>query len=106
MIEEIEKIVGKGLLEGRYYFNENYEIVDKKGEIPPIKIDCATEDGSESCWCDASTLLKHLNKKEILINHKARHVDALIKVFNDEKEKADGELKEELTRIGNIELKI
>lgn len=105
-MKELENCISNGLMKRRYNFNEKYEIVDEKGEIPPIKVDFATNDGSESYRCDASTLLKHLNRKEILINHKQRHIDALINAFNQEKEKADGELKEALIRIGNLELEI
>ncbi|MBR3141124.1 MAG: hypothetical protein IKF11_09735 [Methanobrevibacter sp.] len=101
-----ERFVKEDMVNRRYSLNEEHEIVDEKGVIPPIKLDFATDDGSEPYRCDTSTLLHHLNRQEILINHKARHIDALTKAFNDERDKADGELREALNRIGNIELEI
>ena len=94
------------MIEERYYLNEKYEIVDKKGIIPPIKVDFQPIDENLLKRCDTYTLLHHLNRQEILLNHKARHIDALTKAFNDEKDKASGELKKALERIGNIELEI
>lgn len=94
------------MAEKRYYINEKHEIVDKKGIIPPIKVDFQPIDENLLKRCDTYTLLHHLNRQEILLNYNIRWVDALIKAFNDEKDKASGELKKALERIGNTELEI
>ena len=54
-----------------------------------------------------STLIKRLNKQEALIRHKARHIDAMIDILNEEIDKADNEeLKKALIRISNIEMEL
>ena len=46
----------------RFVFDEEYRIIDTEGEIPPIKPDFQTDDGSESGNADALTLMRFLNE--------------------------------------------
>ena len=59
------------------------------------------ETGEKICGMD---IVKRLNKQNALINQCRKHRDALIKALNEEKDKADGELKKSLIKICNKEL--
>lgn len=101
---ELESVIGKGLLEGRFILT-GQGIMDKKNGIPPVKV-CFDDDGGEPNNCDPITLLKFMNKQETLKNRSEKRLEAIITLFDKELESADGELKEALIRISHIELEV
>lgn len=91
----------------RFKFNDKYEIIDKTGSIPPIKVSFSTSDGSESYHCDASTLLHFMNRQEILLDHKNKRIGAMVETLYDEIYHTDNlELQNILIGISKKELKL
>ena len=49
-------------------------------------------------------ILLRLNKQDILIKHKDKHLDAVLEQFQKELDNSSGELRDALIRIANTEL--
>lgn len=77
------------MTENRYRYDTGCIIDQKNGNILTLK-----------------KAVTALNRQEILIQAKKRHIRAMINQLNKEIDEADGELKEALIRIYNTELKL
>lgn len=62
MTNEFENTCCENIFDHGRFELENGEIIDQFGEIPPIKLDSNTPDGSEPYTVDGRTLLHFLNK--------------------------------------------
>lgn len=74
--------------------NERYQIIDNK----------IVDTQKQEILLFKTTVVNRLNRQEIILKARTKHLKTMIETLHEEIDNADGELKQALIRISNKEL--